>query len=221
MKVTEVKIGQVWKNYKSKAEKSVAGVTEDEAMMDDMSYIPIKTLLAGKSWKCVSENAVEHEEETAGDNTPEVVEEIVQDEKSLADHYINDKKKAKKSEKKADKKPKKVVQLKKEKQPKVSTEEKMLKVKELAEIIQKSGSTAKVFEKKCMVSCVTEKRSMAEFYVRAGKIAIWCKDVVANNFADKYSVSNHPTCGMKWQFDVPGMLEAEEVIKFINSKEEK
>lgn len=109
MKVTEVKIGQVWKNYKNKKEKTVASLTEDEAMMDDMSYIPIKTLLAGKSWKCISDDAVAHEkesksaEEVAGDGTSysEVMEEIVADERSLVDHYTKKPKKEKKASKKA------------------------------------------------------------------------------------------------------------------------
>lgn len=201
--------------HDEKAKTVILQYEEDGKPVGPMTYSTLSKSwkkLAAEPEKVVEEVKEESTEEVAGDGTPyaEVMGEIV----AGAEEKAKEKKKEKK-EKAPKQKKEKVEKPKKEKAPKVSVEEKMEKVNEIAVIIQESGNIAKIFEKKCMTSIIKNKRSMAEIYARNSKFTIWCKDVVADNFKEKYSVTHHPSCGMKYQFDVTTMDEVADVINFI------
>ena len=197
---------------------------------DGKAYGPMTFSTLTKSWKKLEAEVVEEVKEEAVAE-PEVVEEekladgttykqamadILHDEKIAIEKAQKAKKEKKEKAPKAEKpKKEKVAKPKKESAPKMSTEAKMVLVNEIAGIIEETGNLAKIFEKKCMTSITKNKRSMAEFYVRNGKVAIWCKKEVSDNFADKYNVTHHPSCGMKYQFDVPDMDAVKDVINFI------
>lgn len=197
---------------------------------DGKAYGPMTFATLAKSWKRLEEvvedgkekvaepEVVEEEKLADGTTYQQAMEEIIADEKVAVEKAKKEKPKKEKPEKtpKAEKpKKEKKVKEKKESTPKMTSEEKMVLVNEIAGIIEETGNLAKIFEKKCMTSITKNKRSMAEFYVRNGKVAIWCKKEVSDNFADKYNVTHHPSCGMKYQFDVPDMDAVKDVINFI------